>query len=78
MPGGSVIAQPPSVPFAGASDGNGQAPLTASVDGADRTCVPAGPITLTADADRFQTATVMATVPAQGAIDVPIVMVCIS
>jgi hypothetical protein len=50
--------------------------LTAFVDGAVRDCVPAGPITLQATANRFQIATVTAQVPGQGARDVPITMDC--
>ncbi|MCE0764772.1 carboxypeptidase-like regulatory domain-containing protein [Pseudonocardia kujensis] len=80
-----VIALAPSVPFAGdtppahtppARPSDGRAGLTATVDDAVRDCVPAGPITLQATANRFQTATVTAQVPGQGAVDVPIPMDC--
>jgi hypothetical protein len=74
-----VKALPPSLPFAGDTPpvpSSGRANLTAPVDGADRNCVPAGPITLQATANRYQIATVTAPVPGQGAIDVPIPMDC--
>ena len=74
-----VIALAPSVPFAGDTSpapSDGRASLTAFVEGADRNCIPAGPITLQVTANRFQIATVTALVPGQGAIEVPIPMDC--
>ncbi|MEW2524154.1 carboxypeptidase-like regulatory domain-containing protein [Streptomyces sp. NPDC047071] len=79
IPGAHVAALPPSVPFAGdtrPSPTDGRADLTASVDGAVRDCVPAGPVELQATANRFQTATVRDTVPDRGAVDVRIPMDC--
>lgn len=74
-----VTALPPSEPFAGdtpPAPSDGRADLTAHVDGDVRDCLPAGPITLQATADRFQIATVTAQVPDQDAVDVPIPMDC--
>ncbi|MBB5102108.1 carboxypeptidase-like regulatory domain-containing protein [Streptomyces spectabilis] len=74
-----VTALPPSVPFAGdtrPAPTDGRAGLTASVDGAVRDRVPAGPIELRATANRFQTATVTDTVPDRGAVEVRIPMDC--
>ncbi len=77
--GAQVVALSPSMPFAGdtpPAPTNGRADLTALVDGAVRDCVPAGPITLRATANRFQIATVTAQIPDQGAIEVAIPMDC--
>jgi hypothetical protein len=77
--GAHVTALAPSVSFAGdtpPTPSSGRADLTAFVDGAVRDCVPAGTIVLQATANRFQTATVTAQVPGQGAVDVPIPMDC--
>ena len=63
-----------STPPGAASDG--RAALTAFVDGAVRDCVPAGPIVLQANANRYQTSTVTAQIPSRGPFDVPIPMDC--
>ncbi|MFF1717413.1 hypothetical protein [Streptomyces sp. NPDC058268] len=77
--GAHVSALAPSEPFAGDTPpepSDGRAPLAALVEGALRDCVPAGRMTLQATANRFQIATVTATVPDQGTVDVPIAMDC--
>ncbi|MFC8125899.1 hypothetical protein [Streptomyces sp. NPDC057302] len=74
-----VTAVPPSRPFAGDTPPqptDGRAVLTAFIDDAVRDCVPAGPLTLQAAADRFQIASATAQVPDRGSVDVPIAMDC--
>lgn len=56
------MASPPWAPWTGTADANGRASLSAFADGADRTCVPLGPIQLVVSADRYQTRHVSDTV----------------
>jgi Carboxypeptidase regulatory-like domain len=81
--GAQVLALPPREPFSGTTPAapaggmpGGQVALSAFIDGADRFCIPAGEIRVQATADRYQTSTVTAQVPAQGQIVVPIPMDC--
>lgn len=73
------VTPPRDVTFSGTTPpapSNGRADLTAFVDGAVRDCMPAGPIVLTANANRYQTATVTAAIPSQGPFNVSIPMDC--
>ena len=75
--GARVMALAPAEPFAGTTQPpDGSVALSAFIDGAQRTCVPAGKIRLQATADRYQVSTVVAQVPDHGQIIVAIPMDC--
>jgi hypothetical protein len=60
-------------PFSATTDTNGRFRLH---DAQGRDCIPPGPLSVIASADRYQTGEVMVTVPNQGSVDTDIQLVC--
>jgi hypothetical protein len=76
IPGAMVAAQGAAVaghPFSATTDASGRFRLS-DADGRD--CIPPGPLSVVASADRYQKRAVMVTVPGQGSVAVDIHLAC--
>jgi uncharacterized protein YfaP (DUF2135 family) len=71
--GATVVAQVPGHPYQGVTDAAGRVALA---DAAGRTCVPSGSVTILVTHNRHQTATVTASVPGAGQIEVDVHLSC--
>lgn len=74
--GAIAVANISNNQFSGTTGSDGRTTLVAFIDGANRDCIPAGNVSVTASANRHQTNTVSVNVPDTGSIEVSIQLDC--